>query len=708
MKLDIYSINKNSSGYTLKASFYKRESKILEMGLCDFSMHETISRLSYMTFYVNLTIAQLKELNKKLKLDTDKISHFFYFFKVHIQIYNSLGIPIREFSAFIDQVSVDDMSYSNSKRISFTAFPLPYFMSKIDSYRVYIDKKVEDIIKDVFKDFKAMSFTEYVPKFKLQKPRNTKRLNCVQNGETDWDFILRLIDEEDWNFIFKHKNKEHEMIIFDDIKLLETFIDNPKARKISLNIEDKADALQQSETNPLKDFIQFQNDRISQISFENSGAPISIKAFDHDHRNYGKILFNEAKTKSTEEYLLKGKKISGFDGLKKYKDKGALAAFVDAKSEEMNKKENSLHKLAYGETNNLTIYLGSLITANYSSFDKRPVSGSVHQINSYCVNSFTFHLQFIGSSDFEFSNSISMHPKKVTYKSKFIYNRNYIDGTITAKVFGEEKELNIDEDYFIKILLPWQYDNFTDKSKFLYARYMSPWANNKYGVFAIPRGIEEVLLVFEDGDPDLPIVIGGVYNHKRPAPIDIKKKKHVFAIYDQPSKNKKNNFFEMDHQTSTVNLAAAQHMKIRSFGDHLTQSKWKMEMITAKNMLSKSKEQMEFKADKNMLHDAKEHMEVLTEKYYNLKAKEQIEFKTEKNMLHESKEHMELSTQKNFSLQAVEDIQITTDKNINIKAGDEITIKVGSSVIKLDKSGNISVTGSKITLKGKMGELEIK
>ena len=67
----------------------------------------------------------------------------------------------------------------------------------------------------------------------------------------------------------------------------------------------------------------------------------------------------------------------------------------------------------------------------------------------------------------------------------------------------------------------------------------------------------------------------------------------------------------MDHKKATVNLAAAQHMKIRSFGDHLTQSKWKMEMITTKNMLSKSKEQMEFKADKNMLHEAKEHMEVL-------------------------------------------------------------------------------------------------
>lgn len=209
-----------------------------------------------------------------------------------------------------------------------------------------------------------------------------------------------------------------------------------------------------------------------------------------------------------------------------------------------------------------------------------------------------------------------MHPNDIKFKSKHIYKRHYVDGTLTAKVYGKEKELNIDDDYFIKILLPWQYDNFTDKSEFIYARYMSPWANNKYGVCAIPRGIEEVLVVFEDGDPDLPIVIDGVYNEKRAAPIDIKKKKHVFAIYDQPSENKKNNFFEMDHITATVNLAAAQHMKIRSFGDLLTQSRSTMTKITGKNMLSKSKEQMEFKADKNMPHEAKEHMEVLTDKYY--------------------------------------------------------------------------------------------
>ncbi len=123
----------------------------------------------------------------------------------------------------------------------------------------------------------------------------------------------------------------------------------------------------------------------------------------------------------------------------------------------------------------------------------------------------------------------------------------------------------------------------------------------------------------------------------------------------------------MDHKTATVNIAAAEHMRIRSFGDHLTQSKLTMKKISHKNMHSWSKEEMEFI--------------------------------TEKNMLSTSKEQMELISKKNMLLDSKENIEIISNK--------EITIKSGDSIIKLDKSGNISITGKKIILKGILGELEI-
>lgn len=731
MKLEIDSAIENSTGYTLKATFYKRSKKVLETGLILFSIEEVLNNFSEMNLIMSMKTEQFVDFCKELKISSDNLTEFFYFYTVHVQLFNSYKVPIREFSCFVNTAALQETSLSNFRMISFQAFPLPWFLQKSTNYRVYVHKKVDDIIKDVFSDFQKMSSQEFAPIFKLTKEKDTTRINCIQNGESDWDFILRLLDEEDWSFFFRHKDGKHEFIIYDDVKLVNTLIENSLNRTVSLNIESNTDNLEKSETNPLKEAFKFQNDRISNIQFSNSGAPISFDTFDSDHRAYGKVISKDEKN-AQGDHLLKIHRRNGFEGAKKYKNKDLLKEFVDKKQESLQKKSNSVLKSASGTTNATNIYLGAIINAKYSEFDSRPASSSILEINSFRVEKFQFVFSMQNGKKFNLYSDLVMHPDTVPYTVEHDFERNYIDGTMTAKVFGKEYELYLDKDYFIKVQLPWQYNNYTDKAEFIYARYMSPWANKKYGFFAIPRGLEEVLVVFEDGDPDLPIIIGGVYNEKRAAPIDIKTKKHVLAIYDQPSKNKKNNFFQMDHKTATVDLSAAEHMRIRSFGDHLTQSRLMMSMITAKNMLSKSKEEMEFKTEKNMYSEAKEQMECKTDKFMLHEAKEHMEFKADKHMLHEAKEfmenktdkymrlealeQMELSTQKNFSLQALEDIHMQTDKNIlaeaveniTLKAGKEVTITVGSSVIKLTKDGNITVTGKKISIKGQAGELDIE
>lgn len=731
MKLNIDSAIENSTGYTLKATFYKRSQKVLETGLILFSLEEALNSLSEMNLVMSLKTEQFVEFCEKLGVTSENLTEFFYFFTVYIQLFNSYKVPIREFSSYVNTAALQESSLSSYRLISFQAYPLPWFMQKSTNYRVYIHKKVEDIIKDIFSDFQKMSSQEFAPVFKITKAKDTSRINCIQNGESDWDFILRLLDEEDWSFFFRHKEGKHEFIIYDDIKLVNTLIENSKNRTVALNIESNTSNLEKSETNPLKELFKFQNDRISNIQFFNAGAPISFDTFDSDHRAYGKVIAKN-ENNAPGDHLLKAHRRNGFEGAKKYKNKDALKQIVSDKNESLQKKTNSLNKYASGRTNATHIYLGALVTAKYSEFDSRPASSSVLEISSFRVEKFQFVFSIQNAKNFNLYSELVMHPETIPYAVEHDYERNYIDGTMTAKVFGKEYELYLDKDYFIKVQLPWQYDKYSDKAEFIYARYMSPWANKKYGFFGIPRGLEEVLVVFEDGDPDLPIIIGGVYNEKRAAPVDIKTKKHVLAIYDQPAANKKNNFFQMDHKTATVDLAAAEHMRIRSFGDHLTQSKLMMSMITAKNMLSKSKEEMEFKTEKNMYSEAKEQMECKTDKFMLHEAKEHMEFKADKHMLHEAKEfmesktdkymrlesleQMELSTQKNFSLQALEDIEIKTDKNIieeaveniKIKAGKEVTITVGTSVIKLTKEGNITVTGKKISIKGQMGEIDIE
>lgn len=56
----------------------------------------------------------------------------------------------------------------------------------------------------------------------------------------------------------------------------------------------------------------------------------------------------------------------------------------------------------------------------------------------------------------------------------------------------------------------------------LWARVVCPFAGNDRGAFLMPDVGDEVLVVFHDGDPDRPLVIGGLWNGSAPAPADLR------------------------------------------------------------------------------------------------------------------------------------------------------------------------------------------
>ncbi len=81
-------------------------------------------------------------------------------------------------------------------------------------------------------------------------------------------------------------------------------------------------------------------------------------------------------------------------------------------------------------------------------------------------------------------------------------------------------EANLYTDYLgrIKVQFMWDRTGAHNSHSSCWVRVASPWAGNQLGGIYVPRAGEEVVVSYYEGDPDLPIVMGSVYNQNNQPP----------------------------------------------------------------------------------------------------------------------------------------------------------------------------------------------
>ncbi|HFT8622564.1 TPA: type VI secretion system Vgr family protein, partial [Pseudomonas aeruginosa] len=88
----------------------------------------------------------------------------------------------------------------------------------------------------------------------------------------------------------------------------------------------------------------------------------------------------------------------------------------------------------------------------------------------------------------------------------------------------------------VKIQFPWdRLGNFDDHSS-CWVRAVQNWAGAAWGHMAIPRIGQEVLVVFMNGDPDQPIIVGRTFMATQPPPYELPRHKTRMTIKSQTHK----------------------------------------------------------------------------------------------------------------------------------------------------------------------------
>lgn len=119
-----------------------------------------------------------------------------------------------------------------------------------------------------------------------------------------------------------------------------------------------------------------------------------------------------------------------------------------------------------------------------------------------------------GGSAPSYTNSFEVFPEAVPWREPMLTPKPRMDGVHAAVVMGPDSAGDIFTDDMgrVKVKFFWDHRGDATPDSGVWARVVQPWAGGGWGAQFIPRIGTEVAVAFMDGDPDRPVVLGGLYN----------------------------------------------------------------------------------------------------------------------------------------------------------------------------------------------------
>jgi len=137
------------------------------------------------------------------------------------------------------------------------------------------------------------------------------------------------------------------------------------------------------------------------------------------------------------------------------------------------------------------------------------------------------------------------------------------DAKVAIKMQDGE-EIHTDDLARVKVRFYWDWRAEATGGASCWARVIQPWAGSGWGTQFIPRVGTEVAVAFVDGDPDRPIVLGGLYNGSS-APIYPESEKTKTGIRTRSSlKGDTSKFAE--HDSDKDGYLSAEELKVHMGG----------------------------------------------------------------------------------------------------------------------------------------------
>lgn len=543
------------------------------------------------------------------------------------------ALPKRFIHGVITSVCYKQNSESTAECF-FTIEPSLALLKLGRSMRVWQDISVPDIVNTLFKEhdinhLELHLLNEY-----------SKREYCIQYRESDFDFIQRILEEEGIYYFFRHGRNEHYLILTDHPSVHidsagEEMVWHHDGNIMSMgcvhNWVSTTNLLPTSVT--LLGFNTQQNEPIAIQQRSNCVSKLS------DSINFTDLTIQDEREPVSRQV------------------ENTIAA-LEANSACIQASVNA-HWLSSGETFKLKGHPSGDETYRVHSLD-------IEASNNIGSENGSFFCQITAMS-----NSRPWFPVP-----KFLSPT--ISGILTAFVVGPSSEDVYTDKYGrIKIQFPWDRDNRSKDAVSCWVRVMQPWGGNRFGIQFIPRVGSEVIVSFEQGNPDRPIVMGNVYNGQNLPPLELPTKKMESGLVTRSLPN------------GTVNEA-------NSFIFNDKKNDELLAIIAEKDLSLKVKNEMSSLISSNrktIIKNGSDDLSIedgdinITLKRGNVKNKIKGGVSTE---LKNGDYHLDVTGG---------NVSIKTDNSLVLESIKTIEFKVGSNKISISASG-ITISGTTVKIEG--------
>ncbi|CAH0274865.1 type VI secretion system tip protein VgrG [Pseudomonas mediterranea] len=127
-----------------------------------------------------------------------------------------------------------------------------------------------------------------------------------------------------------------------------------------------------------------------------------------------------------------------------------------------------------------------------------------------------------GAPSAQFESSLTCIDAQQSYRPLPHTHRPIVKGPQTALVVGPKgEEIWTDQFGRVKVHFYWDRHDQSNENSSCWIRVSQSWAGKNWGSMQIPRIGQEVIVSFLEGDPDRPIITGRVYNAEQTVPYDL-------------------------------------------------------------------------------------------------------------------------------------------------------------------------------------------